>query len=51
MKSLPVKPNRALIYYKITNKEESHNNLEYCDGLIIDHQKFNSDPKQSCVKR
>ena len=33
-------------YYKITNKEENHNGLQYHDGLIEDIKPFN--PSGSC---
>ena len=50
MKSLPKIPDRSVIYYKITNKEENKRKLQYHDGLVIDHQKFDNNPKHSCVK-
>lgn len=50
MKSLPTEPDRSITYYKITNKEEVHNGLKYHDGLIIDHQEFDSNPKRTCVR-
>lgn len=50
MESLPAKPNRTLIYYKITNKDEIHHNLQYKTGLIIDPEKFDNDSRHSCVK-
>ena len=48
--SLPKIPDRNVTYYKITNKKECHNGLQYKDGLIIDPIKFNNDPNASCVK-
>ena len=50
MKSLPDKPDRRKTYYKITNKEECHNSLQYHDGLVIDPKQFNDNPKASCVE-
>jgi hypothetical protein len=46
---LPKSPNISETYYKITNQEESHNDLQYRDGLIIDPVEFNDDPRKSCV--
>lgn len=50
MKSLPKTLNRSIIYYKITNEEEVHGNLQYKTGLVIDVVEFDSNPKHSCVK-
>ena len=47
---LPAICDRKKTYYKITNKEECHNGLQYHDGLVIDPKPFNHDPKASCVK-
>ena len=47
---LPKIPDRRKIYYKVTNQKENHHGLQYHDGLIIDHEKFNGNPKNSCVK-
>ena len=47
---LPKIPDRRKTYYKITNKKENHYGLQYNNGLVIDHQKFNTNPKNSCVK-
>ncbi len=47
---LPMKCDRRKTYYKITNKEECHNGLQYHDGLIIDPKPFDDDPTHSCVK-
>ena len=47
---LPKIPDRRKTYYKITNQEENHCGLQYRDGLIVGHQKFNNNPKDSCVK-
>ena len=47
--NLPKIPNRSKIYYKITNRFENHNSLQYNDGLIIDDRRFDDDPEHSCV--
>ena len=31
------------------NVDERHPGLQYCDGLVVDHVKFNDDPEKSCV--
>jgi hypothetical protein len=36
-------------YYKVTNKDENHNDFQYKDGLNVDSIPFNSDPNESCV--
>ena len=43
-------PDRSKTYYKITNINECHYSLQYHDGLIIDPNKFDNNPKHSCVK-
>ena len=48
--TLPKNPNREKTYYKITNKAENHNGLQYHDGLVADPKPFNSDPTASCVE-
>lgn len=50
MKLLPAKPNRSIIYYKITNKNEIHYGLRYHNGLVIDPWEFDSNPKHTCIK-
>ena len=35
-------------YYKITNEEETHNNLKYKTGLNVDPLPFN--PEGDCIK-
>lgn len=40
---------RNIIYYKITNEEENHNNYQYHDGLNILKEIFNGNPLKSCV--
>ena len=47
---LPKIPDRFVVYYKITNENEIHHGLKYHNGLVIDHKKFDDDPKHSCVK-
>jgi len=37
-------------YYKVTNAKEVHHNFQYKDGLNILKQKFNNNPKSSCVR-
>ena len=49
-KSLPRAPDRRKIYYKIVNDNEYHHGLQYCDGLVVDIKRFNSNPKASCVE-
>jgi hypothetical protein len=49
MELLPKRPNISETYYKITNQEECHNDLQYHNGLIVDPVKFNDDPEKSCV--
>ena len=48
--TLPKNPNREKTYYKITNKAENHNGLQYHDGLVVDPKPFNSNPTASCVE-
>ena len=36
-------------YYKITNREENHNGLQYHTGRVVDILPFNDNPKESCV--
>ncbi len=43
---LPRIPNRSTTYYKITNEKENHNGLQYHDGLVVDPNEFNKDPKK-----
>ena len=47
--NLPKVPDRSKIYYKITNRFEKHNSLQYHDGLVVDNKRFNDNPKHSCV--
>ena len=49
MKPLPEKPDRSITYYKVTNREENHNNLQYHDGLVVDCKEFDSNSRHSCV--
>jgi len=37
-------------YYKVTNERENHHGFQYEDGLNVLKQKFNSNPKSSCVR-
>jgi len=36
-------------YYKVTNENEIHHAYQYKDGLNVLNEKFNDDPKASCV--
>ena len=49
MKTLPTIPDRKITYYKMININECHKGLQYHDGLVVDHVKFNDDPEKSCV--
>ena len=40
---------RNKTYFKITNKEENHNGLQYHTGIIIDPIPFDDNPDHSCV--
>jgi hypothetical protein len=42
--------NYGQIYYKVTNKDEIHNEFQYKTGLNVDTIPFNDDPTESCVK-
>jgi hypothetical protein len=44
-----MKLDRKATYYKVTNKEENHNGLQYHDGIVKDVLPFCSDKSQSCV--
>jgi len=37
------------LYFKITNPNEKHHGFQYYDGLNELLEKFNDDPKASCV--
>jgi len=37
-------------YYKVTTKTENHHGFQYKDGVNVLKQKFNSNPKASCVR-
>ena len=37
------------MYFKITNREEKHNGMQYQTGLNVDILPFNDNPKASCV--
>ena len=41
--------NRKSVYYKITNREENHNGLQYHTGRVVDILPFNDNPAVSCV--
>lgn len=36
------------VFFKITNKKECHNGLQYQDGLVKDTREFDDNPKHSC---
>jgi len=41
--------NSHKLYFKITNEKENHHGFQYYDGLNVLKEKFNDDPKASCV--
>lgn len=38
------------MYFKITNKDEIHNKLQYHDGIVEDILPFNDNPEDSCCE-
>ena len=50
MEALPTTPDRRKTYYKMTNINECHRELQYYDGLVVDPVEFNDNPKASCVE-